>query len=220
MPGQGGRGKIVVAAAMSYSTLFPLTESPIVEDGGWVKGGTTGLLWTDPNTTGGLVVNSQDNTGGFDDSIAHRTGTWSPNQKCSSTVFKGTTHDQHEVEHLLRFLITANNARGYEILWAHDGAYGPQLMRWNGPGAPTNFTQLTDFALATALVTGDVIETSIVGTVVTLKLNNVTVGTFDVATGAGADNVWATGSPGIGSYRGGAAAPDQFAWTDWSAVEI
>jgi hypothetical protein len=40
--------------ANDYSTGFQLTEKPISENGNWISGKTTGLDWTNVQTTSGI----------------------------------------------------------------------------------------------------------------------------------------------------------------------
>lgn len=47
---------------------------------------------------------------------------------------------KHEVELLLRFQITAHDARGYEVMWGISGYLA--VVRWNGPLA--DYTALYD----------------------------------------------------------------------------
>ena len=63
----------------TYTTNFPLTESPISEGGNWINGATTGIDWGDVWTTPGQT---HDHSGParFADATALLTGTWAPDQ--------------------------------------------------------------------------------------------------------------------------------------------
>jgi hypothetical protein len=72
------------AAGHNYSTSFQPTENPIYEHGNWINGGTTGLDWTNVQTSSGMAIGTQaDNGSGnaqYSDSTAVLAGNWGPNQ--------------------------------------------------------------------------------------------------------------------------------------------
>lgn len=199
----------------SFSTTFSLTESPMSEGGVWTQGLATGLDWTNVDTNGADAIGTKDNGSNFDDSIACLSG-FHPDQSASTVIHKGSTTNIMEVELLLRWQITSHNARGYEINWAHDGAY-MQIVRWEG--ALNSFTPLQNFGPLAAPADGDTFYAQIVGNLITVKVNGSTIGTWDITTGSPA-NVWTTGNPGIGFYRTGGAAFSQYAYTSFTAVEL
>lgn len=232
MPLRGAmHGSSVNAAPVlkSFSTTFSLTENPMVEDGGWTLGGTTGGDWTNPQTGGGDAYGTQNGTA-FDDSNGHRNG-YGPNQFAQGVIKKGTTSAIMEVAIMVRHLITnsvspghvgTGNNRGYELNLAHDGSY-MQLVRWNGPlglsfgdGA---FDVLQNFGPVTAPVDGDILYVQIVGNIITPKINGVSVGTWDITTGSPA-NVWTTGNPGLDFYTTTSAANSQYGFHSWSCGEL
>ena len=131
-----------MVSAGTYFTSFELPENPISEGSGWVNGEATGQQWSNVQTGSGNVYGSRlvdyAGVGRYSDPIAHLSAsvmTFSANQYAQGTVHRVPGYQNpsggHEIELLLRFRITANNARGYEVLWAQDGAIA--IVRWNGP---------------------------------------------------------------------------------------
>src|SRR5262249_43693842 len=70
----------------SYWRGFRAPESMLSQVGHWVDGGAPRFLWTNPSTQPGLVYGTQTGTNGFDDSVAHMTGTWPADQVVEATV--------------------------------------------------------------------------------------------------------------------------------------
>jgi hypothetical protein len=177
-----------------YSTNFAGSENPISEAGAWTNGGAVGLDWQNIAKNNGLAYASNFSSG-YNDCIAHLSG-FNPNQYAEATVHLASGYrpaTSHEVELLLRFAITAHNARGYEINWSWDGSYA-QIVRWNGP--LNDFTYLSSGTFG-ALVEGDVIRATAVGSTITLYKNGVPVL-------QAVDSTWPDGNPGMGMF----ARPD------------
>ena len=190
---------------------FPLDEAPISEQGVWTSGGATGLDWQNINTLGGLAYGSG-TSAGYDDCIAHLSG-FPPNQYAEATVHVAANYtppSSHEVELLLRFEITAHNARGYEILCGYNAAYS-QIVRWNGP--LNSFDYLTTSGPGfTPLAEGDVIRAEIVGDVITVFQNGAQVM-------SATDSTWSNGNPGMGLFirPGQGATPINYCYADYRA---
>src|SRR5215470_16032451 len=105
-------------AQKSYTTSFSLAENPISESGNWINGGTSGLDWTNVETTSGLAFGTQSGSQGYDDSTAILAGAWSPNQTVEATVHTVNQHGDpifEEVELRLRTIIAAHKITGYEV---------------------------------------------------------------------------------------------------------
>src|SRR6185437_5230884 len=86
----------------SYYTTFSATENPIVQDGKWKRGGTEGLAWTDPQSTGGTPGFGWPTMTMFDgvhfiDSIAARTG-FSPDVYIRAVVHNTGAQSGEEIE--------------------------------------------------------------------------------------------------------------------------
>ena len=191
--------------ADTYSTTFPNVENPLSESGMWVEGGATGLLWTNLKVTGASVVTgTQGGSGGLDDSIAHL-ATWAnKNQYVKETIFLngGRPVGQFEVEILLRFAITANNATGYEILVSVENDYVPQNNRWNG--GFNSFTALSadsppGITTVTTPADGDTYEAYIFGSHIIAAWNGTLIARWT-------DTTYSTGKPGLGTYVGQASS--------------
>lgn len=209
-------------SAADFFTDFPLTENPIVLGGILQRGLSDGLDWTNARTTTNKAFGST-TVAGFDDALSHLKLSYRPfraNQFARGTVFRtvGYTSDVgHEVELLLRFSITAHDAHGYEVLWAHDGRIN--LVRWNGALGDYSAFDVVETNIG-APAEGDVLLASVVGTAVTVQKNGSTVKTWDLTDIAG--TVWATGQPGFGFWpqSGGTTDPTKFGWKDYSAGDL
>lgn len=192
----------------------------MVEDGGWIQGGATGLDWHNVDTAGGFGFGPLGGVGGATDSIACRSG-FTPNQWAQAVIHKsGTLTDYFEVELLLRWQITAHVARGYEINISHDGVYC-QVVRWNGTLDSFDYV-ITNFSNQATPQDGDTFYAEISGNIVTVKLNGTLIGTVDVSVIGG--TVWNTGDPGVGFFRGEPALSNlnanQFCYTSFSAGQL
>jgi hypothetical protein len=200
---------VTTSSARSFTTAFPLTESPLSEGGQWITGKAIGLDWSDVATASGRAFGTQSGTGGLDDAIAIVAGAWGPDQSATATVFSINPNNvaTQEVELLLRFSITPHNAHGYEINFrAPDGGY-IEVARWNG--ALSDFTALA--SIGGSLANGDVVKATAIGNVITVYKNGVQV--LQVT-----DGTWATGSPGIGFFRrNNGAANTDFGFTSFTA---
>jgi len=118
----------------SYSTTFPANESPMVEDGGWRLGQSTGLVWQNVKTVGGMCCASGFIAGSdYDDPIAFRTGIHPTRHYAQGTIFIAGGYgpvNGHECELHVGGNIAANSIRTYEVLNTPFSAF--QLVRWNG----------------------------------------------------------------------------------------
>lgn len=190
-------------AQHSYSTSFPATENPISEGGRWINGQTTGLEWSNVETTPGLAFGTQPgNASGnatYADSSAVLTGTWGADQEATATVHVTNAPNSssifQEVEIRLRTNITANSITGYEIncsVSANSSNYYIQIVRWNGPLA--SWTQLN--GAQDHCVDGDTLKASIKGSEISVYHNGNLVSTAS-------DSTFASGSPGIGFFLQG-----------------
>jgi hypothetical protein len=177
----------------SYTTNFPLTESPISESGRWINGQTTGLDWHDMSTTPGLVIGHQSGAS-YTDGTALLTGSWGPNQTVEAVVHAVNPKDScyQEVELRLRSALTTHSCTGYEISFKATKTSGAYLIivRWNGRLG--DFTYLVNsLGSQYGVTSGDVVKATITGNVITAYLNGAPVGTAT-------DSTYTTGSPGMG----------------------
>jgi hypothetical protein len=190
----------------SYSTNFPLTESPISEGAHWLGGATAGgNLSGNVETTPGVAFGVSEPTT-YGDPIAILTGSWGPTQMATATIKVNTVAASccHEVELHVRMTISLNSITGYEINCSVSNNNYLQIVRWNGPNG--DYTYLN--TLATSCVDGDVLKATVSGanpTTITVFKNGSQVltasDTGGVAGGPGsAAGPWVTGNPGIGFY--------------------
>jgi hypothetical protein len=195
---------------ISYTTNFPLTESPISEGGKWRSALAIGLDWTDVVSSGGVAYGTQ--SGGspsgppYDDSVACLSG-FPPNHSASQTININAAGDvgfYHESEVWVRTSITAHSVTGYEMAYAWDGQYCG-IAAWNGP--LNDYTVLNDGTPTGALVTGDILLGTVVGNTISFYRNGVLVAQA-VDTRFSGHAQWTAGNPGIGFWRrGGSGAP-------------
>lgn len=215
---------------LDFSTTFPATENPISQGSIWTNGNAVGVNWQNCQTTPGEAfatgfAGSVGQGTEFDDDIAHlKTSfrTFANNQFAQGTVFRAggyTPNTSHEIELLLHFDITANNARGYEILWAIDGICA--VVRWNGPLADSTnsnagFTVLSDNNAIGAPVDSDILRVEIIAGVIKVYKNSSLVVT------APSDTTWASGQPGIGFWprSGGTVVLANYGWRAFSAGDL
>jgi hypothetical protein len=200
------------AEAQTYTTSFSTTENPLSENGKWTNGGDVGLDWQNVRTTAG-TPNKAYGTGvsyDYNDCIAVLSG-FPANQSAEATVYLAagyTPPSSHEIELLLRFQVSAHNARGYEInFWA--GGSGVQVVRWNGRMG--DWTELRNTGTGPqGLVTGDIVKAQMIGNTVTVFKNGTVISTVT-------DDTFKDGNPGMGFFIRPGGAPDKYCFTRYSA---
>lgn len=201
----------LIALPRTYATTFANNENPLVDDGGWLLGGSTGVAWTNAAVISGVVQGTQDNTGAFDDSFTIRKNWNTANHKVRERLRKsGPPTGLYEVECILRGNMSANSFTGYECFFARDGSY-IQVVRHKG--AFDDFEYIADFGSDAGANDLDIFEAYIVGNNITMTLfqsDGVTVRwtyTVDVTVGVGhtPSGTVASGAPGMGFYIDGAS---------------
>jgi len=215
-PNDAGRPSDAGSPGASYHTDFDRTESPLSENGAWHH---DGLDWTRVDTAGGVAFGTQtlgaarSGPTQYDDSYAYLAG-FPPDQQASGVIHLGSIDGSctHEVEILLRWSDSAHSARGYECNLAYDGSYA-QIVRWNGPVG--DYTYVGSGSVPGGVHDGDTLSASIVGDKISLAVNGVERATARDAT-------FATGSPGIGLWRGssGCGTLGDYRFTSFSAGAI
>ena len=185
-----------------------MTENPINQGGMWINGKAVGVNWNDAQTVPGKAYAAGFATG-YNDPIAVLNTSFTANQYAQGTVYRAPGYApsvNHEVELLLRFQITAGNARGYEVLWAHQGMMA--IVRWNGPLG--NYTPLLDNVPIGQAVDGDVLRAEIVGSTINVYKNGSLVGTAT-------DSTWSAGQPGIGFWPTPGSTLQNYGWKNFQA---
>jgi hypothetical protein len=209
------------AASSAYSTDFPLTENPLSEGGVWVDGKVIGLDWNNPQSISGRAcasVRSGLSGNRYDDNIAHLNSASvaiNANQYAQGTVYRASGYSpsgsKHEIELLLRFQITSHNARGYEVLWGHEGSFA--IVRWNGP-----LGDYTDLGFSGpgpgVAVDGDVLRAEISGSVIKVYKNGALVGTGP------SNSTWSDGQPGLGFWPVDSSTPEDYGWRRYEAGNL
>lgn len=209
-------GLVRASTQISYSTSFSATENPISEGGRWTNGGDTGSDWQNVRTTTGSpnkAYGTGDSPGGSTDNIAILSG-FPANQSAQATVFIGsgyTPGSTHEVELLLRFQITANSARGYEVDFSFGGSL-VQIIRWDGTIEdfhPLGNTPTDPGGLAS----GDVLNATMVGNLITVYKNGSSISTVT-------DNTFADGNPGMGFFMRPGGTLENFCFSQFTATGL
>lgn len=206
------------AFANTYATNFPATENPLSESTVWKNGKADGVLWNNLRTAPGLAFGTQPGTLNFDDSLAilagPAAGAWGNDQMVQIVAKVAPGQTLGEVEALLRFTISSNNAHGYEVNWntRADGSQYCQIVKWNG--GLGSFTILGGGASSCPAVTdGTVLRASVSGsssTVIKLFHCGLTGLTCtQIASVTDSTSPWLTGSPGIGTYLPAGSGLDQ-----------
>jgi hypothetical protein len=199
------------ASGNSYTTNFASSENPISEGGKWINGQAVGLDWNNVQSASGKAVGAAIATS-YNDDIATLTTSFTPNQYAQGTVYRASGYSpgvSHEIELLLRFQITANSARGYEVLWGQTGEVN--IVRWNGPlGDYTPLLSATGPNIGPA-TDGDVLRAEITGSVIKVYKN----GTL-VLTGP-SNTTWSDGQPGMGFWPTPGATPTSYGWKNYTA---
>ena len=201
-------------AVRSYKTDFPNDEDPVREDGMWLNGKTDAVDFSDCVTSNGFIHggpsrmenlekrSEQGNlddadeapVGDYDDPTAVLTGEWGANQhgKGVAHITKPTEEWFQEVQIRLRHTLAPGRITGYEIFFrCLEGEMGyAEIVRWNGK--IKDWTSLQKhIGPQYGVKTGDVIEATIEGDVITGFINGeekITV----------TDDTWKTGAPGVG----------------------
>lgn len=204
-----------LALPVSFVADFSATENPINQGGKWLNGGATGLDWTNCQTAGGLLGATSIELAPppYNDSIAIVNPAFqgfNARQYVQGTIHRASGYTfGHEASLLIRFAISANVARGYEIYWSTNG--GINLILWSGP--INGFTPLATATPGLA-ANGDVVRVEADGSQIVVKINNSTVITWT-------DSTWATGQPGVGNNPFQAGSDFfSYGWSAYSAGEL
>lgn len=200
-------------AVGSYSTSFGSVENPISESGRWINGLVTGLDWANMSVSANGARGQQTPDGGgalnFNDATALLIGTWGNDQDATIVARQVSANavSGMEIEIRLRSELTAHSCTGYEVYWSVQNAdQYLNIARWDGPlGSYTNIAQTVS---GVAVVDGDTLRATIVGTVITAYINGVQKLQYNT----NADGTkYASGKPGIGTWLGntGGSAAEQ-----------
>jgi len=204
----GGGGGV----SNSYTTSFPLTETPISEGGRWLNGKADGIDWMNIRTASGVAYGTRTNEpGDAIDPTAILAGTWGWNQTAEAVLVVNSVSASKEVELRLNSSLSAHVCSGYEVLYEIAGTIS--IVRWNGPlGDFTFLTPATDIAQALpgGLKSGDVIKATNVNGLITAYLNgNPIAQVFDATFTAGA--------PGFGLNTYGGVDPTTYGLSRFTA---
>jgi hypothetical protein len=181
----------------SYSTRFLHDEDPISEGGKWINGRKDGIDWYNVITKNGVAYGAV-SQGAYTDPTALLSGTWGKKQTVKATVFSRNQTEKYyqEVEIRLRSTLSPHHCTGYEVFWRclkTRYAY-VEIVRWNGKvGDWTSLQKHTGAQYG--VKTGDLVEATIAGNVITGYVNGVEMI-------SATDNTYKEGNPGIGFNYG------------------
>lgn len=179
-----------LGAASPFPTTWPNTTNPVGLSGVvFTLGGSDGLLWQNPQTTGGspgIAWGTGSSPTDDTDNICTVQGRFSTSKHYSQItgrLFAGyLPPDSHEIELLLGFTISANSARGYEMDFGLGTGGNPLNLvpvRWNGnlnDFTTTVFTTLSgslNFAIGDGDVCKGIYDSTSGSPVITMFLNGV-----------------------------------------------
>ena len=204
-----------VGGMTTYTTTFDTTENPLSEGGAWVGGGTVGLDWTDPQTSGGLCYPTQTTHSlpPYDDSVAMLAGTWPADTTITTTLGMGAMSGSHEAEHYHRMTVAAHSVKGYEVdLMPASG--GLAIVLWRG--ALNSFVSISSNDGWT-FADGDVWKSAMIGDVLTVWQNNTQRMSVDLRAWSttNAETFLASGNPGIGFWYQASDAKNLLGWKDF-----
>jgi hypothetical protein len=210
-----GSAGISAPPSGDYSTTFPVAENPISESGKWINGAATGIDWNNVAVASDYAFASAI-AAGYNDDIAILVSSYATNQYARSVIYKESGYapaSSHEVELLLRFGISANDAHGYEVLWGISGYVA--VVRWNGPVG--NYTPIYDPGPGSAPVPsdGDIFLATISGDIITAYVNGSQVASANITSVGG--TVYSSGYPGMGFWPQGSAVTSRFGFKDWQS---
>lgn len=245
--GLQGFGAHGVSTPATYSTTFATgTENPIADGGtGWVNGGTTGLDWSDVQTTtnkafGTQSAGSHGNCGGctYNDSVALKSSpaghSWPNDLTVTSRVFitsRSGWSGFHEVELLQRGLIVGHRARFYEAIFSViGGTTYYEIVRWEGKIGDTDkgctsgcaYTSLNSVS-CTGVDDGTYIRFIVAGTVLTQQISSDGSSWATACSGTATYNTsgdavkYASGMPGMGFWTNGSGAVNTYGLSQWAA---
>jgi hypothetical protein len=202
--------KSKIKPTRSYMTHFQLDEDPISEGGKWINGRKDGIDWYNVITKNG-VAHGEVTEGEYTDPTALLTGKWGKNQKVKARVFSRNQTDKYyqEVEIRLRSSLSPHRCTGYEVFWRclkTEKAY-VQIVRWNGK--VRDWTSLKKHSGAQfGVKNGDLVEATIVGSVIKGFLNGVEVI-------SATDDTYKEGNPGMGFNFGVEKTNGDFGFTSY-----
>ena len=190
------RSDLKAVPGRTYSTNFPLTESPISESDNWINGSKEGLDWGYISTTAGQT-HTHPGTAPYADATALLTGKWGPDQMVLAIVGNienacNSDTCYPEVELRLRSTLSAHLCNGYEIAFSlkPNGRAYLIIVRWNGPLG--DFTYLFNQSGSQYQAkTGDIVKATVVGNVISAYKNGVLIG-------QATDKIFSSGNPGMG----------------------
>jgi hypothetical protein len=141
-----------------YATTFGLTQSPMIDNGGWLHGQRDAGAFRNVDTTGGRMHASAAAAGPHPESVCCRSG-WNHNyQFVTAVVHRAAGYSPaaaHHVALAVGVQFGANTARLYAWRWSAQGS--SQVARWNGAGGDVTVLVPTGPGITRAPVDGDVI---------------------------------------------------------------
>lgn len=222
------------ATVVGYTTVFPDTEFTVA--GRWQRGGTDGLVFTDPVVIAGTntAQGSQTGSNGFDDSHAAYTALDVADCRIETTLVIGALANIIEHEHHHRRRIVNNLSTGYEITVGNPGGGGGaycDFYKWLGLATPqSQFVALVPsltYHIPSGLQTGHLFRTEMIGDTISAFYNKldgngwIHIGDATDTSGAGGHAAYSSGHPGLGFYReSNSSAASTVRVSRWTATPL
>lgn len=216
------------APTFNYSTLFPLTETPISEGGNWTRPGPSAFN-NDMFTTGGRAFGAAA-ASGTNDAVACLVGPYLPNQDITAVFYtNGGSIGAAEVELHLNVDFTSTTIRLYECDVINGQSVN--LVKWQGPQSSIFIFSLeagtTGNAVTGSFIDGDEIRWRSTGLAASRLLqcyhrrpgvfaSTLIAQTHDTAAISG-DAPLIAGTPGMGGDNGGANFQN-IGWESFSVI--
>lgn len=200
---------VTTAQAQRYSLTPSLTENPISDNGQWLNGQQQGIQWNDVQTKPGMIFSAWlGNAGSAADSTAILNGIWGQNQTATATINCPSQVNGQEVELRLNSTLYANHNDGYEINFSCGRDKYVQIVKWNGP--LNSYSYLWSSSANATIKTGDVIKAARNGGTINVYKNGTLVAHV-------ADSTFLGGAPGLGFWRDGSGANQNFGFSNFTA---
>lgn len=207
-----------------FTTNFPATENPLSQGGAFLLGAQASPrtnAQSAANHAYGTMVSTSGGTD-YEDSCAILAAPFHANQSAQATIWNTGAVAGLEVELLLRGSISSGFVQCYEIDFVIEQGGFINIANWKG--SPTSLDILAS-TFGSGNITyndGDVVYADIVGTLITVKINNVTKLTCDTSTFPGSNYPITSGSPGISFWNqtGSSSNSPNFGFKDFTAMGL
>lgn len=206
---------------VSFTTNFPLTENPISQGGAFAPGAQASPR-TNAQSIPGRAYGTMTSTSGgtdYEDSCAILTIPFPANQYAQATIYANGAVPGLEVELLLRGSISSGFVQCYEIDFVIEQGGFINITDWKGSPTSLDILASTFGGAGITYNDGDIVYADIVGTLITVKINGITMLTCDTSSFPGSNYPITSGSPGISFWNqtGSATNSPNFGFKNFTA---